>query len=56
MDHAFWEIQDGNSASFWNDSWQQLSILDQDPIAIDYKIQWKVEGLLRWQITGIIMK
>jgi hypothetical protein len=27
VNHAFWEIQNGQTAFFWNDSWQQLPIL-----------------------------
>jgi hypothetical protein len=47
MDHLFWEIQDGNSASFWNDSWKQLLVLNQDPIVIEYKIQLERGGLVK---------
>jgi ribonuclease HI len=28
QNHAFWEIKDGGSALFWQDSWQQLKPLD----------------------------
>jgi hypothetical protein len=28
QEHAFWEIRDGGSALFWQDSWQQLKPLD----------------------------
>jgi hypothetical protein len=26
--HAFWEVRDGGSAMFWQDSWQQLKPLE----------------------------
>jgi hypothetical protein len=28
QNHAFWELRDGRSARFWQDSWQQLKPLD----------------------------
>ena len=27
--HAFWEIRNGDSARFWQDSWQQLKPLNE---------------------------
>jgi hypothetical protein len=30
VNHAFWEIRNGQTTFFWNDSWQQLPILAQD--------------------------
>lgn len=30
VNHAFWEIRNGQIAFFWNDSWQQLPILVQE--------------------------
>jgi hypothetical protein len=30
VNHAFWEIRNGQTTFFWNDSWQQLPILAQE--------------------------
>ena len=30
QEHCFWEIRDGESANFWEDSWNQLPKLGLD--------------------------
>ena len=30
QEHSFWEIRDGSREKFWDDSWNQLSVLGTD--------------------------
>jgi hypothetical protein len=37
--HAFWEIRDGKTAMFWQDSWQQWPILSSEEWACEISTQ-----------------
>jgi len=43
--HAFWEIQNGESALFWQDSWQQLPPLDEMESLHPLRIKLRHHGL-----------
>jgi hypothetical protein len=51
--HALWEIRNGETALFWQDSWQQWPVLDTEDWAQDICTQTTWEGLTRvvdyWQ-------
>jgi hypothetical protein len=53
QDHAFWELKNGESAMFWQDSWQQLKPLqdigDLDTMrtAMEMRATLKVQDLWR---------
>jgi hypothetical protein len=37
QEHAFWEINNGQTARFWTDSWQQLPPLQSDETLLHYE-------------------
>jgi hypothetical protein len=45
VNHAFWEICNGKTTSFWNDSWQQLPALAQDSLADTFLVPATQAGL-----------
>ena len=42
--HIFWEIRDGRNAWFWEDSWNQLPRLSDNPIWAPIQGWARVEG------------
>jgi hypothetical protein len=46
-DHAFWELQSGNLALFWSDSWQQILALQTDPTMSTLITHMKEVGLIK---------
>jgi hypothetical protein len=50
--HAFWEIRNGESAIFWQDSWQQLPPLDEMESLHPLKLKLQQYGLKRLRILA----
>jgi hypothetical protein len=46
-EHAFWEIRNGKIALFWQDSWQQWSVLDKEEWAPNICTWANRAGLIR---------
>ena len=57
QDHSFWEIRDGKTVKFWDDSWNQLLILGRDPRWIHIKEKALEEGKVQvsqfWMIRNL---
>jgi hypothetical protein len=47
VNHAFWEIRNGQTALFWNDSWQQLPVLAQEDWVVTFFPPTTHAGLTR---------